>query len=308
MNPQVMEVIKNSAAVPTVPQIITRVLQVMSDPDFDYSDVVKAVSTDAGAVSEILRLANSALFGVRKKVVSLRQALTLLGPKRTRSMLLGRYLVDSLNVRAIDGVDMGYFWRRSLTAAVLSSNMAGAVAPKIREECFISALLADIGMIVLAQALPDRYGPVIAQHTANGKPITREKELEAVSATHPEVSAMILGHWSLPDTITTAVNLHHGSNPGDSEAGSIARIITAADMIARLLCEVPDTTEIGPACTAAAALARIDLAALATLLTSVENEIEELADILKIDVIQSNVYALIATTVQESLAAPAAGT
>lgn len=301
-----MEVIKNSAAVPTVPQVITRVLQVMQDPNFDYADVVKAISSDAGAVSEILRLANSAFFGVRKKVVALRQALTLLGPRRTRSLLLGRYLVDSLNSRHVDGVDMGYFWRRSLMSGVLASNIAGKVGPKVREECFIAALLADIGMIVLTQALPARYAPIMAQYTPNGKFVPREKELEAVSATHPEVSAMILGHWSLPDQITTGVNLHHSPKPGDSEAGQIAGIITASDMIAKLLCEVPDTAEIPQVCTAAAAMAKIELGALAALLTTVESEIEELAEILRIDVIKSGAYALIAQTIQEQITQPAA--
>ncbi len=306
MNPQVMEVIKNSAAVPTVPQVITRVLQVMQDPNFDYADVVKAISSDAGAVSEILRLANSAFFGVRKKVVALRQALTLLGPRRTRSLLLGRYLVDSLNSRHVDGVDMGYFWRRSLTSGVLASNIAGKVAPKVREECFIAALLADIGMIVLTQALPARYAPIMAQYTPNGRFVPREKELEAVSATHPEVSAMILGHWSLPDQITTGVNLHHSAKPGDTEAGQIARIITASDMIAKLLCEVPDTTEIPQICAEASSVSRIDPGSLASLLTTVEAEIEELAEILRIDVIKSDAYAMIARTIQDQLTQPSA--
>ena len=83
MNATVLEAIKKSAAVPSMPQVVTRFLELMQDPDFDYRDLVTVLSTDAGTVSEILRLVNSALFGVRQKIVSLRQALTLLGPKRT---------------------------------------------------------------------------------------------------------------------------------------------------------------------------------------------------------------------------------
>ncbi|MGD2110653.1 MAG: HDOD domain-containing protein, partial [Phycisphaerae bacterium] len=89
MKASVLETIKKSAAVPSMPQVVLRFLEIMQDPGFEYRDLVKVLSADAGTVSEVLRLANSALFGVRNKVVSLQQALTLLGPKRTRSLLLG---------------------------------------------------------------------------------------------------------------------------------------------------------------------------------------------------------------------------
>lgn len=301
MNAQICEIIKNSAAIPSVPQVITRVMQIMQDPDFEYTDVVKALSADAGTVSEILRLANSAFFGVRQKVIALRQALTLLGPKRTRSLLLGRYLVDSMGAKSIEGLDMSYLWRRSLATAVLSSHFAKIVAPPLRDEAFISGLLADIGISILAQAIPTRYSPIVARYAPHGEPIDSESELEAVGATHAEVSAMVLSHWTLPETITTAVNLHHSPNPGEGDAATVAKCINAADRIGKLLCEVPETTEIGPVCEGAVNFVGVDVQMLVELLATVENDIEELAEILRIDVIQSNVYTLIAKTVQDSL-------
>jgi two-component system cell cycle response regulator len=301
MNAQVIEVLKNSAAVPSVPQVVTRVMQIMQDPQFDYGDVVKAISADAGAVSEVLRLANSALFGVRQKVVVLRQALTLLGPKRTRSLLLGRYLVDSMNAKSIEGIDMIYFWRRSLTAAVLASHLANVVARKSREEAFISALLAKIGLPVLAQAMPSQYRPIVSGFVPNGRPITIEEELEAVGATHAEVSALILAHWKLPELITLAVNLHLSDNPGEGEAATVARIIKASNDVARLLCEVPDVDEVSTVCQRAADAVGVDLSVLGSLLSTVEKDIEELADILRVDIIQSNAYTLIVKTVQDQL-------
>ena len=126
MNARVLETIKKSAAVPSMPQVVLRFLEIMQDPNFDYADLVRVLSTDPGTVGEILYLANSALFGVRNKVVSPKQALALLGPKRTRSLLLGRYLVDTLSKKRVAGLDMGYFWRRSLACSVVASHFAEA--------------------------------------------------------------------------------------------------------------------------------------------------------------------------------------
>ena len=153
MNAKILEAIKRSAAVPSVPQVVTRFLEIMQDPGFDYDDLVKVLSADAGTVSEILRLVNSALFGIRHKIVSLRQALTLLGPVRTRSLLVGRYLVDAMHRKNVEGLDMNYFWRRSLASSIVAARFADSVVPNQRDETFISALLADIGIPMLETKL-----------------------------------------------------------------------------------------------------------------------------------------------------------
>ncbi|UCE59101.1 MAG: HDOD domain-containing protein [Phycisphaerales bacterium] len=306
MNAKVLEAIKKSACVPSVPQVVTRFLEIMQDPHFAYDDLVKVLSADAGTVSEILRLVNSALFGVRQKIVSLRQALTLLGPKRTRSMLLGRYLVDSMSQMDIGGLDMSYFWRRSLASSVVASRFAGEILPRHRDEVFIGALLADIGIPILAEALPERYAPIAANYAPRGIPFTPDDEIEAVEATHAEVSAMVLAHWTLPDDVTGAVNLHQSQSPGEGSTASIARLLHASDSIAKLLCEIPEQDELTSTCTQATQFVGVGTDTLIALLPSIENDIEELAEVLRIDVIPSNVYALIAKTMQDKLMTPAA--
>jgi len=305
MKASVLEAIKRSAAVPSMPQVVTRFLEIMQDPDFDYRDLVSVLSTDAGTVSEILRLVNSALFGVRQKIVSLRQALTLLGPKRTRSLLLGRYLVDAMSRKQVEGLDMSYFWRRSLASSVVAARIADEILAEHHDEVFIAALLADIGVPILAEALPKQYRPILKQYTPHGAAITPEQELEAVEATHAQVSAMVLAHWTLPETVTTAVNLQQSSDPGQGEVAVMARILHASDRFARLLCKVPDPDEVVAVCSEATAFAGIDAGRLLKILPSIESDIEELASVLRIDVIPGSVYAVIARTVQERLAAEA---
>ena len=60
MNANLLDAIKKSAAVPSMPQVVTRFLEIMQDPSFDYNDLVKVLSSDPGTVSEVLRLVNSA--------------------------------------------------------------------------------------------------------------------------------------------------------------------------------------------------------------------------------------------------------
>lgn len=305
MNASILETIKKSAAVPSMPQVVLRFLEIMQDPDFNYADLVKVLSADAGTVSELLRLANSAMFGVRNKVASTKQALTLLGPKRTRSLLLGRYLVDSMSSKRVAGLDMSYFWRRSLTSSLVATHFAEKVARAQRDEAFIGALLADIGIPILAEAMPERYASIAAQLAPHCPPITAEQELEAVEVTHAQVSAMVLAHWTLPSNVSAAVNLHQSDSPGTDNVAKIARILHASDRIAGLLCEVSNEDTIVETCTEAAAFVGVDISTLVQMLPSIESEIEELADALRIDVIPSSVYSLVAQRLTEKLSASA---
>ena len=306
MNANVMEAIKRSAAIPSVPQVVMRFLEVIQDPAFKYDDLVRVLAVDPGTVSEVLRLTNSALFGISREITSLRQALTLLGPKRTRSLVLGRYLVESLGDTTAPEVDASYFWRRSLATAVLCARIADRTLRRQREDAFISGLLADIGIPILAQALPADYGPIAARYAPHGQPFSEEDERAAIDATHGEVSAMVLSHWGLPSHVCQAVNCHGAQDlVGEEMPTAMARLVAAADGIARLLCEVPNVDEIAGVCARSAELAGIELADVADVLEDIEGDVEELAAILRIDVIPSSVYALIAKTVQEKLTAPA---
>jgi HD-like signal output (HDOD) protein len=307
MKADVLETIKKSAAVPSMPQVVLRFLEIMQDPNFEYRDLVKVLSADAGTVSEVLRLANSALFGVRNKIASLQHALTLLGPKRVRSLLLGRYLVDSISKKSVSGLDMNYFWRRSLASSVVASQFAKALLPRHQDEASIGALLADIGVPILAEALPESYQPLLSEFAPHGRSITMMEEIDAVEVSHGQVSAMVLAHWKLPDEVTGAVNLHQSLTPGDGHIASIARILNASDRIAKLLCEIPEPDMIATICAESTSFAGGDVTMLIDVLPTIENDIEDLADALRIDVIPSNVYALVTKCVQESLSSPTAG-
>jgi HD-like signal output (HDOD) protein len=302
MNATVLEMIKKSAAVPSMPQVVMRFLEVMQDPNFDYHDLAKVLSTDPGTVSEILRLCNSALFGVRRKIASLQQALTLLGPKRTRSLLLGRYLVDALAQKPAAGLDMAYFWRRSLSTAVATSRFAERKLPRLREESFFAALLSDIGIPILAEAMPDRFAVVAARFAPRKSPMTAEDERKAVGVAHADVSAMVLAHWTLPEIIHRAVNLHQSAQPGDGEVGDVARLIQAGDRLSRVLCDAPEPADAVAEASEAAAFVGVGPELLADLLPAIAQDVEELAGALRIDVLSGKICSQLARAIKEQLA------
>jgi HD-like signal output (HDOD) protein len=114
---------------------------------------------------------------------------------------------------------------------------------------------------------------------------------------------MVLAEWSLPDSICTAVRLSHDNTvESTNEANHMAMVINASDRVGKLLCEIPDVTQSADECVAAMQFVGAELAVLEKVLGRVEADVEELAGMLKIDVIPSAVYAKIAEAIRERLA------
>jgi HD-like signal output (HDOD) protein len=307
-NVETLELLKRSAAVPSVPHVVTRFLEMTQEAQFEYDDLAELLGTDPGMASEILRLANSALFGVTRKVTSLKQALTLLGLKRIRSLVLSRYMVQSVGSGVRGGVDMSYLWRRSLASAVLAARFADVLLPGRREEAFISALLADIGVVILADNLNHRYLPAATRYHPCQPYDIVNIEKEAVGVTHADVSALVLEHWQLPDLIVKAVRHHHTwpLDPQLPEAAVVcARITNGSSRIGKLLCEKPHAGEVAQVCSEAMDLIGLEPSVLVGTLDKIESDIQELAEILRVDVIPSSVYELIATEVKNLISSHA---
>jgi len=306
MNTDVLASIEQSDSIPSMPQIVTRLFEIIRDPNYRQEEIVQLLSTDPGIAADVLRLANSPLFGVTRKVNSVAQAATLLGIKRLRTLVMGRCMVDRVTKQATQLIDTSYYWRRSLTTGVLSARFSDIVVPTLREEAFITGLLSDVGMNVLARTYPDKYKSAAEAYSPHQGSELVDHEIAAVGVSHAQVSALVLERWTLPETMVAAARHHHDVDlPADlpENVAKLARVIHGASDIARLLCEVPDPAEIAAICIASMNIAGLQTSVLTNVLAEIEADITELSGVLRIDVIPSRVYGIIANTIAEHLGA-----
>lgn len=303
MKTDVLDRLKKSAAIPSMPQVITRFLEIAEDPDFRYDDMVEVLGTDPGMVGDVLRLANSAFFGVTKQIDSLKQATTLLGVKRVRSLVIGRYMVDQVGQAVPDCIDLSYYWRRSLATGVLATKFVSLHRPQERDAAFIAGLLADIGVIVMANGLRDEYEDIARLYTPDCTEDMMEKERARFGVTHADVSAMVLAHWKLPANICDAVAAQDPESDASAAGGepSLANAIHGASIVACLLAHQPEVDVIAEQCARAADIGGVGLSALVRMLDEIGTEIESLAHVLKLDVIHASAYELIAKAIQQRL-------
>lgn len=297
----VLDLLKRTAAIPSMPQVAVRFLEIVQQPDFDFDEVVEIFSTDPGSTSDILRLANSPLFGVTRQITSLHHALILLGLKRVRSLVLGRYIVDSIDRKIVAGLDTAYYWRRSINTAVLSARLADVLDPSHREEAFIAGLLADMGVVILTEVLHEKYRPILENYRPGGQTNLATMEMEQIGIHHGQASALVLEHWQLPEIVCEAVRWHPWDIQ-DQQAPPLARLIGAADQIAKYLCEKPERLDtVTMECAWIMDELNLETVVLAQALAQSQGQIRELAELLRIEVIDSGIYDLMAEQLSKKL-------
>jgi len=285
MQQDILQAIRQTAFVPSMPAAAARFIELCMREDPEFDDLVDVLSTDAGMASEILRLANSPFFGVTQRICSLKQALTLLGLVKTRSLVMGRYLVQQIDKLECPTLNHTHFWRRSITCATLAARFSEAGGEELQEEAFICGLLADIGVVVLAGAVPDRYETIAREYEPLHGDRWVARELHHVGISHATVSALILHDWQLPATIVEAVRCHHDNlhlSPGKRRFKRIACLVGAASDAVELLLEVRSPARTRELCARASAKSGLQPDTLIGTLLSIEDHLADLAALLRI--------------------------
>ena len=193
---------------PSMPGAAVQLLALIDDPDASISQIEDILRRDAGLTANILKLANSAYFGIPSKVGSVRQAVLILGLKRLIQMVIAS-CVGAIMEKPIPGYDLppGELWRHAIAISVAAEGLVKELGIGANEEIFTAALLHDVGKLVLGSFVHDDYEKIEA---ALGKDVSFETAEEMVLGTnHADIGAQILTQWSLPQDIVHAVRWHH---------------------------------------------------------------------------------------------------
>lgn len=230
--PSLRERIRDCNSLPTLPAAALRILQLTESNLPSLDQISETISRDPALSSRILRAINSSFYALEHKVSSIGQAVALLGLHSVKTLVLGFSLVNNLKGNATHGTGFNHlaYWRRSMYAATAARVIAQKVLPTKLEECFISALLMDLGTLVLDQLLGEQYGKLHAK--ARGHADLQILETHALGMTHAEVGGVLAEHWKLPEILRVPIGAHHG--PQDVEDFSLRRITQVASLAGRV--------------------------------------------------------------------------
>lgn len=198
-----------------MPGAAVKLLALIDDPDMSVSQIESILRHDAGLTANILKLANSAYFGIPSKVGSVRQAVLILGLKRLIQMVIAS-CVSAIMDKPVPGYDLppGEMWRHSIAVSVAAEGLVKELNIGAKEEIFTAALLHDVGKLVLGSFVQDDFAKIEA---ALKQDVSFEAAENMVLGTnHADMGARILTQWSLPSDVVNAVRWHHTPESADS--------------------------------------------------------------------------------------------
>ena len=204
------------------PQSLTSLMTVIDDPTVSAQEILPVVETDPGLTAGLLKLCNSPLYGLRRRVATPKEALVMLGNLTFARLCFALTLKPALSYQ-LDGYgyDLDELWAHSLRVAYCAGTLASSVGddPQ-RDRAFVAGLLHDIGKIVLNPLLAQQDRPVASDPIHAD--VALSEELRAVGHTHAAIGAELLSSWGVPEQICRAVRDHHDPEPIKTEPISLA--------------------------------------------------------------------------------------
>jgi putative nucleotidyltransferase with HDIG domain len=216
---------------PTLSSVLNRVLKVAGDGRSGASDMAEVISKDQSLTTNILKIANSAYFGLSQQVPTVARAIVVLGFDAVKSIALSASVIAAFPQKSRgESFDRSKFWMHSLACAYLCKQIAGKTHLIDQETTFVCGLLHDIGKVALDIYFPDSYRRVFV-HLHENQTRLVEAEFEILGFNHAEVGMWMAQRWRFPKSIVFSIANHHATIADDPRYKELTAVVRLANHI-----------------------------------------------------------------------------
>ena len=207
---QIRKFVARMDRIPTVPGVYSEMVEKLKQEDVAIDDIGSLIEKDPAITAKLLKLVNSAFFGLCREVSSPSEAAAYLGIDTMKALVLGVNAFQSFEGVKIRGLAIDHLWSHSLeVASVARKIVENACVPRVYgDESFVAGMLHDIGKLVLATNAPAEYEDVLGRAKTDQAPLHQIEE-EVFGANHADVAGLVLSLWGLPGRVVEAIAHHH---------------------------------------------------------------------------------------------------
>ena len=227
---RIEQIYSNLESFPGMPGAAVSLLGLLEEPDTPVAEIEQVLQYDPGLTANVLKLANSAYFGIPKKIGSVRQAVVLMGNRRLLQVVMAS-CVQAVMHKSVPGYDLppGELLHHCVAVSVAAEGLVKELQLDHQDVIFTAALLHDVGKLALGQFIQEEYAQIQAEAA---KGVSFEiAERNVLGIDHAEIGAKILEQWSLPPEIVAAVRYHHAP-----DEASPTEVLIDAVHVANVLC------------------------------------------------------------------------
>jgi HD-like signal output (HDOD) protein/GGDEF domain-containing protein len=298
----VQQFVERTGQLYSLPAAAAEVLRLTSEGTIDPRAIKACLESDPALTVRILRVVNSSLFGPSRPVTDLNQALTLLGIRPLKILILGFSLPKEL-FEGVEAEVLFAYWRHTLIKAVAARELSERFWRTPGDEPFLAGLVQDIGVLALIQQLGNPYQQLLHKVRAYGGGLIAS-ELDLLGFDHLVLSARLLAHWKLPPGLCAAISVPPDTARIDALSSgerTLPQILHLADTLARLI-EQPFGSALHDLLVAGDRYCGLTYETLQPMVAVLQNKVEDLAAVLSLELPEQQSYVDLLLTAHERLA------
>ncbi len=216
----------------TLPEVTIKIIQIVEDPKSTARDLHGVIKNDPALSVKVLKVVNSAFYGLPGQIASVDRAIILLGLSAVKNIAIAASIARLFKGKRIsEQFSAADLWRHSIAVAVAARNIARCTPhPAMSDEVFVAGVIHDIGMLVERQIFPDEFAAVVSQCTGSEVDFL-ECERQTIGADHQAFGVGLTTKWKFPRHLRAAVGFHHNPETLSAELRNIAILIQVADVM-----------------------------------------------------------------------------
>ena len=217
----------------TLPEVTIKIIEIVENPKSTARDLHEVIKNDPALSVKVLKVVNSAFYGLPGQVASVDRATILLGLSAVKNIAIAASIARLFKgSRISEHFSASDLWRHSVAVAVAARSIAKlAPHPVLADEVFVAGLIHDIGTLIERQAYPEQFAEVI-DRCVEGEVDFLDCEREVIGADHQAFGVGLTTKWKFPRHLRAAVGFHHNPDALSPELRNMAVLIHAADVIA----------------------------------------------------------------------------
>ncbi len=220
---------------PAMPAIAQKLLLLDLDNESDEAQFLKLIEHDPQIAAKIVGLANAPAYAVSRKILSVPDAVRILGMSRVKSVVFGIVLMSSLNLGPEGKLKTQELWMHSMSVAVAMSTISYAMPGQVRpvdDHVFLAGLLHNIGYMALNYLDHEASDKLHEQLQEAKSNMLLKIERALLGTTHAEIGAELAHHWNLPEEVVTVIREHHNLNAENiAEYPILVRLVYIAEQL-----------------------------------------------------------------------------
>ena len=220
----------------TLPEVTIKIIELVEDPDSTAQDLNKVISNDPALGARILKVVNSAFYGLPGQIGSINRAVVLLGLNAVKNIAIAASLAKLFRGGHIcPAFDARQLWHHSITSACATKKLAEKVGLGLPDEAFLAGLIHDIGIMVEIQAMRPKFVEVMDRMDQDPALKLRDAELAVIGATHEHFCEGLCKLWKFPASFAYITGYHHRPLELPEQHVTLAGLVHVADIITRRL-------------------------------------------------------------------------